>query len=69
MIVCVRVQVWRGLQTDGPDQAGGGCSGGGGHPQSVTVSVCVCRYGVVLKRLDLTKLAVDVLVEAVTPSL
>ena len=51
-------------------QAGGGCSVGGGHPQSVTaVSVCVCRYGVVLKRLDLTMMAVDVLVEAATPSL
>lgn len=28
--------------------------------------LCVCRYGVVLKRLDLTKMAVDILVEAVT---
>ena len=33
---------------------------------SLTVSLGVCRYGVVLKRLDLTKMAVDILVEAVT---
>ena len=65
--LCVRVQVRRGPEEAGPDQDGGGCPGGGGHPQSVTVSLCVCRYDVVLKRMDLTKMAVDVLVEAVTP--